>query len=325
MIEKSYDELKKAPAPRRIEGAEVGRDESRGEAPRRSRNAWGRGRGGRGERRPRRPRGDRPGEMREPQAYGEGRDTQEHREPRGSRGPRRGAGEHGETREYGERKDYGGERREYGGERREYGGERREYGGERREYGGERRGGRRGRDSRRGPRGGRDARRGERGERGGRGGRGDRGGAPREPGMEKYQLVRTREETKKQDNEIFVSIGANPIFAIKDGLMQFKKHRVQEIVIRGSGQALPKAVRVAEEIKRREPGLHQQNSFEKRVIKDLYKATEEGLNDVTRERTIEGLEIVLSKAPKDTRHSGYQAPIAVSLVENLTVEQVEKL
>ena len=96
-------------------------------------------------------------------------------------------------------------------------------------------------------------------------------------------------------------------------------------MIKASGQALPKAVRVAEEIKRREPGLHQQNSFQKRTIKDLYKATEDGLDDVTRERTIEGLEIVLSKAAKDVRHSGYQAPIALAQVENLTVEQVEKL
>lgn len=143
--------------------------------------------------------------------------------------------------------------------------------------------------------------------------------------MEKYQLVRNREELKKQDNEIFVSGGGNPIFPIKDALMMFKKGGIKTVVIKASGLALPKAVRVAEEVKSKEPGLHQQNSFAKRTIKDLYKATEEGLSDITKERTIEGIEIILSKAAIDVKHSGYQAPIPADKVKNLSVEEVEKL
>ena len=177
-----------------------------------------------------------------------------------------------------------------------------------------------------GPRG-----RGRFGQRGGFRG-GDRGprqdnehNQRREPGMEKYELVRNREELKKKENEIFVSNAANPILGIKEGLLIFKKNVSNTVVIKASGQALPKAVRVAEEIKRKEPGLHQQNSFQKRVIKDVYKPLEEGLQEVIRDRTIEGIEIVLSKEPLDTKHSGYQPPIAADLVTDLTVEQVEKL
>jgi DNA-binding protein len=179
-----------------------------------------------------------------------------------------------------------------------------------------------------------------RGRRGSRGRYGDRGRGGRnageyrerpeysqrnEPGMEKYQLVRTREENKKQDNEIFVSSAGNPIFFVKDGLLILKKKTSDTIIIKASGQALPKAVRVAEEIKRKEPGLYQVNSFEKRVIKDLYKPREEGLDEVVKERYIEGIEIVLSKKQLDANHPGYQAPISADLVKNLTIEQVEKL
>jgi DNA-binding protein len=184
-----------------------------------------------------------------------------------------------------------------------------------RAYGEGRRG--RGRGSRGGYRGGR---------RGGRGGyRGGREGGNRETGMDKYQLVRTRDETSRQKHEVFISAAANPIFAIKDGLRLFKKDALATIVLKASGQALSKAVRVAEEIKRKEPGLHQINAFSKKTIQDRYKPLEEGLDEVIKERVLDGLEITLSKNPLDKTHSGYQAPLPADKVTNLTLDEVEKL
>ena len=170
---------------------------------------------------------------------------------------------------------------------------------------------------------------GPRGTRGGRGGfnnyRGEGNERRREPGMEKYELVRKRDDSSRQKHELFVSATANPIFAIKDGLKLFKKDSLQTIVIKASGQALAKAVRVAEEIKRKEPGLHQLNSFSKKTIQDRYRSLEEGLDDVVKDRTLEGLEITLSKAPLDKTHSGYQPPLPNDKVTNLTLEEVENL
>ena len=107
--------------------------------------------------------------------------------------------------------------------------------------------------------------------------------------------------------------------------MMFKKKNANSITIKGSGQALHKAVRIAEEIKRKEPGLHQQNSIDKRIVKDHYEPLEEGLDKVVKERTIEGIEIILSKSALDTSHTGYQPPLPNDQVTNLTIDQVDKL
>lgn len=202
--------------------------------------------------------------------------------------------------------------------------------------------------SRRGGRGGRDRRGRGRGRssrggpersyeprefnerRSGRGRRARRGGRigeprEREPGMEKYQLKRNIVDTPKLESELFVSTRVNPIFAIKDGLMMFKKKGMSTITIKASGQAVSKALKVAEEIRVNEPGLHQQKTNEKRVVKDVWVPTEEGLSEIVKERTIDGVQIVLSKVAVDPKHQGYSAPLAADQVKNLTVEQVEKL
>ena len=143
--------------------------------------------------------------------------------------------------------------------------------------------------------------------------------------MEKYQLVRTRDESGRQKHEIFVSGTANPIFSIKDGLRLFKKDGLSTVVIKASGQALARAVRVAEEIKRKEPGLHQINAFSKKTIQDRYRPLEEGLDEVVKDRVLDGLEITLSKNPLDKTHSGYQPPLPADKVTNLSLDEVEKL
>ena len=163
------------------------------------------------------------------------------------------------------------------------------------------------------------------GRRGGRGNFRNKEGRNREVGMEKYQLVRTRDESGRQKHEIFVSGLANPIFAIKDGLRLFKKDGLSTIVIKASGRALAKAAKVAEEIRKKEPGLHQINASSKKTIQDRYKPLEEGLDEVVKDRVIDGLEITLSKNPLDKTHSGYQPPLPADKVINMSLDEVEKL
>ena len=146
-----------------------------------------------------------------------------------------------------------------------------------------------------------------------------------EPGKNKYWLASSTEEIKKVKNEILVLDMNNPISSIKKGLLLFKKNKASYVVIKASGLAMPMAVRVAEEIKRREPRLHQQNFIQNRVFKDLYKPLEEGLDDVVKKRVELMTEIILSKKPIDTNHYGYQTPIADNLVTDINVKEVEKL
>ena len=43
---------------------------------------------------------------------------------------------------------------------------------------------------------------------------------------------------------------------VKEGLLKIKEDNLNTLVIKGSGTTIPKAVRVAEEIKKYEIGLH---------------------------------------------------------------------
>lgn len=146
-----------------------------------------------------------------------------------------------------------------------------------------------------------------------------------EPGMEKYKLIRDNEGVQRKDNEVYVSANSNPIFAIKNVLMMFKQKGMKEVVIKASGKAVPRAIHVVEEVKRKELDLHQQNSFSKTLFKDHYKPTEEGLDDVYKDRSVDGIEVILSKSPLDTNHPGYQTPLPPNQVANLSTSEVEKL
>mmetsp|Transcript_32085 Transcript_32085/g.31817 ORF Transcript_32085/g.31817 Transcript_32085/m.31817 type:complete len:370 (+) Transcript_32085:47-1156(+) len=175
----------------------------------------------------------------------------------------------------------------------------------------------------------------ERGERrgGSRGPRGSRGrgygnfqGERRVPPEQgKYVRETVRETTKKEDNEIFVSMKGSESFFLKQALLLLKKDGKRTIVIKASGAAIPKAVKVVEDIKRHELGLHQLNNFNNRKIQVLYHAQEEGLEDRTAERDLTGVEIILSKDEQDRTHTGYQAPLPASQVKSISIEEVEKL
>merc|ERR1712066_443730 len=91
--------------------------------------------------------------------------------------------------------------------------------------------------------------------------------------------------------------------------------------ITGTGNAITKAVTLAEVVKRRFKGLHQITSLSTTEIVDEYEPLEEGLDKVMDTRTLSCIEIKLSKEPLDTSDKGYQAPIAESEVTEYDPEK----
>ncbi|CAG9317811.1 unnamed protein product [Blepharisma stoltei] len=148
----------------------------------------------------------------------------------------------------------------------------------------------------------------------------------RAPEMEKYtRAPRKPEESTRAANEIFVNARAHPNLFIREALLLLRKDNLRTIVIKASGLALPRAVKVVEEIKRYEAGLHQVNKISKRNVKDVFTPNEPGLDEVVKERTIDGFEITLTKDVPDTKSPGYQAPLPASEVRAISLEEIEKL
>merc|ERR1712187_569568 len=91
--------------------------------------------------------------------------------------------------------------------------------------------------------------------------------------------------------------------------------------ITGTGNAITKAVSLAEVVKRRFKGLHQVTALSTTDIVDEYEPLEEGLDKVTDTRTLSCIEIKLSKDELDTSDKGYQAPLPESEVTDYDPEK----
>merc|ERR1712151_482820 len=96
------------------------------------------------------------------------------------------------------------------------------------------------------------------------------------------------------------------------------------ITVTGIGNAIAKAVQLAEVVKRRVKGLHQITSLGSAEIVDEYEPLEEGLDKVTDTRTVSTIELKLSKDPLDTSDKGYQAPLDESEVKEYDEEELTK-
>merc|ERR1712072_456774 len=98
----------------------------------------------------------------------------------------------------------------------------------------------------------------------------------------------------------------------------------QEVVVKATGNALAKAVTLAEVIKRRFKGLHQITKLGLTEIVDEYEPLEEGLDKVTDTRSVPFAEIKLSKTELDTKDVGYQPPVDEALVTEYDPEQMTR-
>merc|ERR1712159_216967 len=86
---------------------------------------------------------------------------------------------------------------------------------------------------------------------------------------------------------------------------------MDKIIIKASGNAAKSACQIAEILRHRILGLHQQNHLKTTPVIDEYEPKEEGLETVVVERKLAVLEIHLSltEGVLDSKAVGYQAPL----------------
>jgi DNA-binding protein len=133
--------------------------------------------------------------------------------------------------------------------------------------------------------------------------------------MDKYKkVIKPKETVVKDETEIRVTaVGSVSAYCARANTL-FTEQDKKTITITGTGNAITKAVTLAEVVKRRFVGLHQITSVGTTEIVDEYEPLEEGLDKVMETRNLSTIEIKLSKDALDTSDKGYQAPLPESEV-----------
>ena len=134
--------------------------------------------------------------------------------------------------------------------------------------------------------------------------------------MDRYQRVeKPRNETPIRENEIRITALGRMRNYIGYGMSLLEENGHDEITIKAMGRAINKTVMVAELIKRRVAGLHQNTSIESVGITDTWEPLEEGLVPLETTRHVSMITLTLSKEPLDTSSPGYQPPIPAEEVK----------
>lgn len=124
-----------------------------------------------------------------------------------------------------------------------------------------------------------------------------------------YRVEKPRNEAPISDNEIRITAMGRMRNYIGYGMSLLEENGHDEITIKAMGRAISKTVMVAELIKRRIAGLHQNTSTESVDITDTWEPLEEGLLPLETTRHISMITLTLSKKALDTSSTGYQPPI----------------
>eukprot|EP00823_Brevimastigomonas_motovehiculus_P006942 TRINITY_DN5967_c0_g1_i1.p1 TRINITY_DN5967_c0_g1~~TRINITY_DN5967_c0_g1_i1.p1 ORF type:complete len:307 (-),score=57.70 TRINITY_DN5967_c0_g1_i1:212-1051(-) len=135
---------------------------------------------------------------------------------------------------------------------------------------------------------------------------------------EKYQRVERKvQEKAPEKNEIRITylgkIKSYITYAL--GLLTREQDPLRTIVFKAMGRAINKTVSAAEIIKRRVLGLHQITELGSSDLEEVYEPLEEGLKTVKVLRHVSTISITLSKDTLDSKHYGYQPPLAESEVQ----------
>lgn len=122
----------------------------------------------------------------------------------------------------------------------------------------------------------------------------------------KYIKVK-RDQDKLPDNEIRVrgDVRIGRYLRRANDLLTGKVEGQDSVIIKGMAKAMQSAVNLAELIKRRVKGLHQQTEIEVSTLVDEYEPKEEGLDHLKFERQVTMVVIRLTKDPLDKNHPGY--------------------
>lgn len=133
--------------------------------------------------------------------------------------------------------------------------------------------------------------------------------------MDKYERIRKTEERPKcPDNEVRVTANTFLRYSLTYIASLFEKKK-EEIVIKGTGFAIPKAISLATLVRHKFKGLHQIIEIGTMEIVDEFMPIEEGLDKVTMKRKIPLLSIILSLKELDKNNPGYSAPLPDSEIQ----------
>jgi DNA-binding protein Alba len=126
---------------------------------------------------------------------------------------------------------------------------------------------------------------------------------------DKYTLVEQSKPETNNENEIRITSDGRTSKYIAYAIAQFKDNKKEELVLKSMGKAISKSVQVAELVKRRVPGIHQDVVIESVDIKEKWIPKEEGLEVRETSRQVSSMTIRLSLKPLDTTSIGYQKPL----------------
>ncbi|KAA0025568.1 ribonuclease P protein subunit p25-like protein isoform X2 [Cucumis melo var. makuwa] len=135
--------------------------------------------------------------------------------------------------------------------------------------------------------------------------------------MDRYQRVEKpkSENTPINENEIRITTQGRMRNYITYATTILQEKGSNEIVVKGMGRAINKTVMIAELIKRRIVGLHQNTAIGSTDITDMWEPLEEGLLPLETTRHVSMVSITLSKKELDTSSTGYQSPLPVDQVK----------
>ncbi|KAL0907003.1 hypothetical protein M5K25_025538 [Dendrobium thyrsiflorum] len=127
--------------------------------------------------------------------------------------------------------------------------------------------------------------------------------------MDRYQRVeKPRPESAINENEIRITSQGLIRNYISYATSLLQEKRAREIALKAMGQAINKAVALAEILKNRIPGLHQDTSIGSVSITDVWEPIEEGLVPLEMTRHVSMISISLSTRPLNKNSPGYQTP-----------------
>lgn len=131
--------------------------------------------------------------------------------------------------------------------------------------------------------------------------------------MDKYRPLRPAREPVAADEIRVTTIGRMPNYMAYASTL-ITEQKMRQLTIKASGGAIRHAITLAEELKRRYKGLHQLNKCGITTVTQVYEPIEEGLDQLSEERTVAFLEIKLSFDQLDEKDPGYQMPLSEDLV-----------
>ncbi|TMW88916.1 hypothetical protein EJD97_017909 [Solanum chilense] len=130
--------------------------------------------------------------------------------------------------------------------------------------------------------------------------------------MDRYQKVeKPKPESPINEYEIRITSQGLVRNYINYANTLLQERHGKEIVLKAMGQAISKAVAIAEIIKRRVPILHQDTAISSVSITDVWEPIEEGLLPVEQTRHVSVISITLSTQELNKNSPGYQAPSEV--------------